>query len=138
MPETETPGTMRLDKWLWAVRLFKTRDQATDACRLHRVRMGGQEVKPSRLVRPGDIVEVRQEDVTRTVRVKRAIGQRVGAKLVPENMEDLTPAAELAAAAARREERRLNTFTGFHGRPEKRDRRVMDKFLDEMRERESD
>jgi ribosome-associated heat shock protein Hsp15 len=138
MPESETPGTIRLDKWLWAVRLCKTRDQATDACRLHRVRMGGQEVKPSRLVKPGDIIEVRQEDVTRTVRVKRAIGQRVGAKLVPENMEDLTPAAELAAAAVRREERRLNTFTGFHGRPEKRDRRVMDRFLDEMREREGD
>jgi len=129
---------MRIDKWLWAVRLCQTREQATDACRLHRVRMGGQEVKPSRLVKPGDVIEVRQEDVTRTVRVKRAIGQRVGAKLVPENLEELTPPEELAAAAKRREERRLNTFTGFHGRPEKRDRRQMEKFLEEMRGREDD
>ncbi len=129
---------MRLDRWLWAVRLCKSRESAADACRLHRVRMGGQEVKPSRLVKPGDVMEIRQEDVTRTVRVKRAIGQRVGAKLVPESMEDLTPPEELAAAAARREERRLNTFTGFHGRPEKRDRRLMEKFLDEMRDQAGD
>jgi len=127
---------MRLDKWLWAVRLCKTRDQATDACRLHRVRMGGQEVKASRLIRPGDVIELRQDDLTRTVRVRQAIGQRVGAKLVPESMEDLTPAAELEAAAHRREERRLNTVTGFHGRPEKKDRRVLDRFLEEMREQE--
>ncbi len=137
MPDLSNAGTMRLDKWLWAVRLCKTRDDATDACRLHRVRMGGQEVKPSRLIRAGDIIEVRQEDVTRTVRVRQAIGQRVSAKLVPESMEDLTPPAEVTAAAARREERRLNTFTGFHGRPEKRDRRVMETFLEEMAEREN-
>jgi len=127
---------MRLDKWLWAVRLYKTRQLATDACRLQRVRMGGQEVKASRLVRPGDIIEVRQEDITRTVRVKQAIGQRVGAKLVPENMEELTSVAEQEAAARRREERRLNTMPGHTGRPEKRDRRVLDAFLDQMRDGE--
>jgi ribosome-associated heat shock protein Hsp15 len=127
---------MRLDKWLWAVRLCKTRQEATDACRLHRVKMDGQEVKPSRLIKPGDVVEVRQEDVTRTVRVRQAIGQRVGAKLVPECMEDLTSAAEREAAAHRREERRLNTVMGFHGRPEKKDRRELDRFLEQMRDRE--
>ena len=129
---------MRLDKWLWAVRLYKTRQQATDACRLHRVRMGGDEVKPSRLLKPGDVIEVRLEDLTRTVRVKQAIGQRVGAKLVPDSMEDLTPAAELEAAARRREERRLHAVPGFTGRPEKKDRRVMEKFFEEMREREEE
>ena len=127
---------MRLDKWLWAVRLCKTRTDATDACRLQRVRIGGEEVKASRLIRPGDIIEVRQEDITRTVRVKQAIGQRVGAKLVPESMDDLTPAAEVAAAARRREERRLNTVHFDAGRPEKKDRRLLEAFLEQMRERE--
>ena len=127
---------MRLDKWLWAVRLCKTRTDATDACRLQRVRIGGEEVKASRLIKPGDIIEVRQEDITRTVRVKQAIGQRVGAKLVPESMYDLTPAAEVAAAARRREERRLNTVHFDAGRPEKKDRRLLEAFLEQMRERE--
>ena len=127
---------MRLDKWLWAVRLCKTRTDATDACRLQRVRIGGEEVKASRLIRPGDIIEVRQEDITRTVRVKQAIGQRVGAKFVPESMDDLTPAAEVAAAARRREERRLNTVHFDAGRPEKKDRRLLEAFLEQMRERE--
>jgi ribosome-associated heat shock protein Hsp15 len=125
---------MRLDKWLWAVRLYKTRQQAADACRLQRVHMGGQEVKAGRFIKPGDIIEVRQEDITRTLRVKQAIGQRVAAKLVPENMEDLTPPAELEAAARRREERRLNAIPGHTGRPEKRDRRVLEAFLEKMRE----
>lgn len=128
------PENMRIDKWLWAVRLCKTRQQATDACRLNRVRMGGEEVKASRLVRPGDVVEYRQEDLVRTVKVKQAIGQRVGAKLVPENMEDLTPPAELEAAARRREERRLNTLAGHPGRPEKKERRVLEAFLEKMRD----
>lgn len=127
---------MRLDKWLWAVRLCKTRTDATDACRLQRVRIGGEEVKASRLIKPGDIIDVRQEDITRTVRVKQAIGQRVGAKLVPESMDDLTPAAEVAAAARRREERRLNTVHFDAGRPEKKDRRLLEAFLEQMRERE--
>ena len=127
---------MRLDKWLWAVRLCKTRQQATDACRLQRIRIGGQDVKASRLIKPGDIIEVRQEDITRLVRVKQAIGIRVGAKLVPESMEDLTPASEIAAAARRREERRLNTVHFDAGRPEKKDRRLLEAFLEKMRERE--
>ncbi|HWB04317.1 MAG TPA: RNA-binding S4 domain-containing protein [Verrucomicrobiales bacterium] len=133
-PSTPAPlPAMRVDKWLWAVRLCKTRQQATDACRLQRVRIAGEPVKPSRLVKAGETIEVRQEDLTRTVRVKQPIGQRVGAKLVPESMEDLTPAAEIEAAARRREERRLNTVTFEHGRPEKRDRRVLEAFLEKMR-----
>lgn len=127
---------MRLDKWLWAVRLCKTRQQATDACRLNRVHIGGQEVKASRFIRPGDIIEIRQDDITRTIRVEQAIGQRVGAKLVEESMTDLTPAAEQDAARHRREEHRLNTVHMPVGRPEKRDRRILDAFLEHMRERE--
>ena len=87
---------MRIDKWLWAVRLYKTRQLATDACRLQRVRIGGAEAKPSRLIKPGDVIEVRHEDITRTVRVLQPIGRRIGAKLVPDNMQDLTPPEEVA------------------------------------------
>lgn len=128
---------MRLDKWLWAVRLCKTRQQATDACRLQRVHMGGQEVKASRLVKAGDLIEVKQEHITRTVKVLQPIGQRIGAKLVPECMEDLTPQSEIAAAARRREEHRLNTVSMPAGRPEKRDRRLLDAFLEQMRDRDA-
>ncbi len=125
---------MRVDKWLWAVRLCKTRQQATDDCRLQRVRMAGEPVKASRLVKEGDVIEIRQEDLTRIVRVKQPIGQRVGAKLVPESMEDLTSQEELEAARRRREERRLNTVIFEHGRPEKKDRRVLEAFLEKMRQ----
>ena len=128
---------MRIDKWLWAVRLCKTRQQAMDACRLQRVHIAGQEVKASRLIRVGDIIEVKQEHITRTVRVLQPIGQRVGAQLVPESMEDLTPQAEREAAARRREEHRLNTVAMPSGRPEKRNRRLLDAFLEHMRDRES-
>ena len=124
---------MRLDKWLWAVRLYKTRSLATDACRLQRVRMAGNEVKPSRLVRPGEVIEVRHEDITRTVRVKAVLEQRVGAPLVPLYLEDLTPPEEVEAARRRREERRLNSVISPAAKPSKRDRRALEQFLDAVR-----
>jgi ribosome-associated heat shock protein Hsp15 len=130
---TDAEGTVRLDKWLWSVRLYKTRVLATDACRLQRVRMGGSEAKASRLVRAGDVIEVRQEDVTRTVRVKEVLEQRVGAPLVGRYLEDLTPPEELEAARRRREERRLNSAISPAAKPSKRDRRALESFLDSVR-----
>ncbi len=100
--------SVRIDKWLWAVRLCKTRQLAADACRLARVRIGGQEVKAAREVRPGDIITVEQPDITRTVRVLAPLEKRVGAGLVPGYMEDLTPPEERAAARRRAEESALN------------------------------
>jgi ribosome-associated heat shock protein Hsp15 len=123
---------VRIDKWLWAVRLCKTRQLATDACRLLRVRMGGHEVKASRVIRPGDVIEVKQLDLTRTVRVKATLETRVGAKLVSEYMEDLTQPAEFEAARRRREERSLNFASMPDEKPGKRDRRLMDQFLDDV------
>jgi ribosome-associated heat shock protein Hsp15 len=84
----------RFDKWLWAARVFKTRTQAADACRLGRVTIGGQRVKPARDVVVGDVVAVRQGEITRTFKVLQWLGQRVGAALVKDYCEDLTPAAE--------------------------------------------
>jgi ribosome-associated heat shock protein Hsp15 len=121
----------RLDKWLWAVRIFKTRSEAANACRLGRVTIGGQPVKPSREIRIGDIIVVRKCDLILTVRVKAAPPQRVGASLVAEHLDDLTPDEERARARRLREEKRLAspTFSPGLGRPTKHQRRDMEEFL---------
>jgi len=80
---------VRIDKWLWAVRVFKTRSIATDACKKGRVTIDGQSAKPSRTLKPGEVVKVRKNPVTYSYKVKQLIGKRVGAKLVPEYMEDV-------------------------------------------------
>ena len=77
------PGNVRIDKWLWAVRIFKTRSQATEACRKGRIEMNELPVKPSREVHPGDIVKVKISSVTRSFKVLGIIEKRVSAKLLP-------------------------------------------------------
>lgn len=86
---------VRVDKWLWAVRVFKTRTISADACKKGRVSLGGVAVKPSRLLKVGDIVEVRKPPVTYSFRVKALTENRLGAKLVPEYMENVTTADQL-------------------------------------------
>ncbi|MCF0213383.1 MAG: RNA-binding S4 domain-containing protein, partial [Muribaculaceae bacterium] len=78
---------VRIDKWLWAVRIFKTRTIATDACKKGRVTMAGMNVKPSRPIKVGDVIEVRKPPVTWSFRVKALTQNRLGARLVPEYME---------------------------------------------------
>ena len=118
----------RIDKWLWAVRVFKTRTIAADACKKGRVMMAGAQGKPSRVVRPGDVVEVRKPPITYSFKVLQAIENRVGAKLVPEVMENVTPAAQYELLE-------MNRISGFvdrargTGRPTKKDRRAMDEFV---------
>ena len=90
----ESSTSVRIDKWLWAVRLFKTRSQATAACAAGKVRIGDQPVKPSRSTRIGEVITAKVGDVTRTVKVVELLEQRVGAKLVPDYLEDLTPPSE--------------------------------------------
>ena len=125
----EPPAAVRLDKWLWAVRLYKTRTLAADACRLGRVTSGGGEpVKPSSAARPGDVLAVRQEFLTRRVRVKAVLEKRVAAKLVADYLDDVTPPEEIEAARMRRESNALAgpvTPPGF-GRPTKAQRRAME------------
>jgi ribosome-associated heat shock protein Hsp15 len=130
----------RLDKWLWAVRMFKTRAEAADACRLGRVTIRGQPVKASREVRTGETIVVRHHDVTRTIKVKESPAQRVGARLVPEFLDDLTPPEEWERARRRREERRLAppTFPPGFGRPTKHQRREIEKFLRGTEEEDSE
>lgn len=118
----------RLDRWLWTVRLFKSRSLATDACRAGSVTIGGEPAKPAREVKPGDEVVVRQGLIRRVVIVRGCPPGRVGAKLVPTFCEDRTPPEARALA----EQDRLGHFLARErgsGRPTKRDRRVLDQVF---------
>lgn len=129
MPLDPLAGCARLDKWLWATRLFKTRALATDACRAGGVSINGLAVKPGREVRTGDTVAVRQGVITRTLRVAAVPASRVGAKLVPTYCVDLTPAEEFAKARMNRLQPALARDKGS-GRPTKRDRRRLDRLFE--------
>src|SRR5438128_2611088 len=117
----------RIDKWLWAVRLYKTRTLATDACRQGKVKMGANAVKPSREVKIGDVIEVHFPDLTRTVRVVRSLENRIGAKLVADFAEDLTPAKEYLRQIENRRNAAPKRPPGA-GRPTKKERRDLEAF----------
>ncbi len=115
----------RIDKWLWEVRIFKTRNQATVACKAGRIRIAGSIVKPSRELRAGDEIQVSQPPLVKTFRVLGFPPNRVAAKLVPEFMEDLTPAGELEKLKLMRETNFERRDPGA-GRPTKRERREIE------------
>ena len=123
------PESVRIDKWLWAVRLYKTRSMATNAVKKGRVLIDEVEIKPSRMVGPGDIMVIRFSDITRTVQVIRPIEKRVGAKLVPESMADLTPQEEWDRQEMTREHNKNQLYQG-KGRPTKKTRRNIGRFMD--------
>lgn len=123
------PLAGRLDKWLWAVRVFKTRALATDACRAGSVTVNELAAKPARDVRPGEVVAVRQGLFTRTIRVVGVPRSRVGAKLLAEYCTDLTPPEEFARLRERSLQHVLAREKGS-GRPTKRDRRLLDRFFE--------
>ena len=114
----------RLDKWLWSVRVFKTRPEATATCRNERVEVNGLLAKPGRDVHVGEIVTVRIGMVTRTLKVVALPRSRVSAKQLPEYMADLTPPEEYEKAKQARLEHMLARERG-KGRPTKKDRREM-------------
>ena len=118
----------RLDKWLWSVRVFKTRAEATAACRAGKVLIGELEAKPGRDVHVGETVTVRVGALTRTLKVAGLPRSRVGAKLLPGFMTDLTPAAEYERAKQAGLEHMLARERG-KGRPTKRDRREMGRLF---------
>ena len=132
-PSSDTPAeaaasAARLDKWLWAVRLFKARPLATDACRAGNVAIGGQPAKPGREVHAGEIVTLRLGLITRTLRVVDVPRSRVGAKLVAEFCTDLTPPAEFEKLREHRMQQVLARAKGT-GRPTKRERRTIDELF---------
>ena len=120
--------SVRIDKWLWAVRLYKSRSLAAEACRAGHVKIGGKSVKPSRDVRAGEEITVFAGRVLRTVKVMAPLDQRVGAKLVGQFLDDLTPPEEYARAREEALEARVHFPTGF-GRPTKKQRRQMERFF---------
>ena len=117
----------RLDKWLWSVRLCKTRTLAAEACRAGVVQVNGLPAKPARAVHAGEIVTVHHGLITRTLRVLAVPSSRLGAKLVPAHCEDLTPPAVYEQARAQRVQHLLAREKGL-GRPTKRDRRLLDRL----------
>lgn len=118
---------VRIDKWLWAVRIYKTRTLATEACKAGSVKIEGTNTKPSRDLKIGEVIKIRTHNLTKTVKVVGLIDRRIGAKLVPEYLEDLTPKEEYE----RLKEKRENSIwreAETNARPTKKDRRALDKF----------
>lgn len=129
MAETEK-DEVRLDKWLWAVRLFKTRTIAIEACKKGRVSIKGMPVKASRMIKIGDIIEVRKPPVTYSFEVLQISERRMGAKLVPDFMKNVTDPSQLEIL----ELTRLSGYEGRArgtGRPTKKERRDLEQFTDE-------
>ena len=118
----------RLDKWLWAARIFKTRTIAADACKKGRVMIGGVQQKPSKMVKEGDVIQVRKPPITYSFKVLKCVQNRVGAKLVPEVLENVTTPDQYELLE-------MNRISGFvdrargTGRPTKKDRRDLDEFI---------
>ena len=120
----------RIDKWLWAMRVLKTRSIATDACKKGRVMMGGVAVKPSRSVKVGDVIDVRKPPVTFSFRVKALSSGRLGARLVPDYLENITPQSQYDLLEMTRISGFVDRRKGL-GRPTKRDSREMSRFREE-------
>lgn len=120
----------RLDKWLWAARIYKTRTLASDACKNGRVAINGAQAKPSRTVKTGDKVDVKKSPITYTFRVKQPIEKRVGAKLLPDVLENITSAEQYELLEMSRISGFVDRARGT-GRPTKKDRRALDEFADE-------
>lgn len=119
----------RIDKWLWAARIFKTRSIAADACKNGRVTLNGVNLKPSRTIKEGDVVSVKKPPVTYSFKVLKTIEQRVGAKLLPEIYENVTDPKQYELL-------QMSCISGFidrahgTGRPTKKERRALDAFVD--------
>ena len=122
---------VRIDKYLWSIRAYKTRSEATDACKGGKIRVNGADTKPSKMVKVGDTIVARKGAVTYTYKVLELIDKRQGAKLVPNYAENLTPPEELAKLRAPIETFFLKRDRGA-GRPTKKDRRQMEALWDDL------
>jgi putative heat shock protein 15 len=124
---------VRVDKWLWAVRVFKTRSIATEACKKGRISIAGVTVKPSRTIREGEVVTVRKPPIEYSFRVVQLLGSRVGAKRVAEFMENVTPREQYELLELQRVSGFVDRAKGL-GRPTKKDRRDLDQFAEDLPE----
>ena len=121
----DNSGSVRIDIWLWAVRLFKTRSLAGAACRGSKVRVNGELVKPSKMLRPGDMLDIQKNKSQITVEVLNVLKKRVSAK------EAINFKREISIITEDRVDPLVKPVRG-EGRPTKRQRRVMDAFLDQV------
>ena len=120
----------RVDKWLWAMRVFKTRTIATEACKKGRVSIGGVAVKPSRCIKECDVIDVKKPPITYSFRVLKVTGNRLGAKLVPEYLENVTAPEQYELLEMTRISGFVDRRKGL-GRPTKRDSRELSRFKEE-------
>lgn len=120
---------VRIDKWMWATRIFKTRTIAIEACKKSRIAINGMNVKASRMIKVGDVIQVRKPPITYSFKVLALSERRMGAKLVPEYLENVTTPDQYEILE-------MNRISGFvdrskgMGRPTKKDRREMEQFTD--------
>lgn len=118
---------VRIDKWMWATRIFKTRTIAAEACKKNRVMIQGVNVKASRMIKVGDVIQVRKPPITYSFKVLEVTERRMGAKMVPQYLENVTTADQYEILE-------LNRISGFvdrakgMGRPTKKDRRELEQF----------
>nr|WP_203558246.1 RNA-binding S4 domain-containing protein [Bacteroides sp. 214] len=119
----------RIDKWLWAARIFKTRTIAAEACKKGRVMINGANVKPARMIKAGDVIQVKKPPITYSFKVLQAIEHRVGAKLVVDVMENVTTPDQYELLEMSKVSGFVNRARGM-GRPTKKDRRELDDFTD--------
>ena len=119
----------RIDKWMWAVRIFKTRTIAAEACKKGRISINGALAKAARTVKPGDVIQVRKPPVTYSFKVLQPIEKRVGAKLVAEMMENVTTPEQYELLEMSRVSGFVNRAKGT-GRPTKKDRRSLEEFTE--------
>lgn len=120
---------VRIDKFLWAVRLFKTRNLATEECKKGRVLIDGMPAKSSRMIKKGDEISVKESPIFRTFKVIEVSDKRMGAKLTPGFIVDITPAGQLELLELTNLANKLNRQRG-HGRPTKKDRRELNSFME--------
>ncbi len=126
--QTSNMSEARIDKWMWAARIFKTRTVAAEACKKGRISINGAQAKPARMVKAGDIIQVRKPPVTYSFKVLQAIEKRVGAKLVPEIMENITTPDQYELLEMSKISGFINRAKGT-GRPTKKDRRDLEEFF---------
>ena len=120
----------RIDKWLWAMRIFKTRTISTEACKKGRVMIDGVAAKPSRMIKPGDTINVRKPPVMYSFLVKALTENRLGAKLVPEYMDNITAQSELDLLEVVKISGFVDRRKGL-GRPTKREGRELSRFKED-------
>ena len=120
---------VRLDKWLWAMRIFKTRSLAAEVCKRGRVTMNGVAQKPSRLIKEGDIIDVKRPPITFSYKVLQLAQNRLSAKQVPEYMQQVTRPDQLELLEVLKADKTAQRARGT-GRPTKKERRDLDGFID--------